>query len=87
MASAEGAMRIKRVGKTLLLGGLSSVLLGTFTALLQGAFAARLALQGIVFLLLAYFGILPFVVGACLWISGWIVEGFLRPPSPDQSQK
>jgi len=83
MASAEGAMRIKRVGKTLLLGGLASFVLGVFEAILLGKQGALPGFQGLALLLLGYFGILPMVVGGCLWIGGWIVEGFLSPPSLD----
>jgi hypothetical protein len=77
MAGAEGAIRIKRVGKFLLLGGLASFVLGTFAPILP-------PIPGLGFLLLGYLGILPMIAGGCLWVSGWILEGFIAPRGPDR---
>jgi hypothetical protein len=77
MASVEGAVRIKRVGKFFLFGGLAFVVLGAITLLLHGLLPTALSQLG--FLLLIYFGILPMILGGSLWAGGWILEGFLVP--------
>ena len=83
MARVEGAVRMKLVGKFMTLGGLTSTVLGAFTLFLQRywmtghAFYPPLLLSGLAVIMLTYLGILPMIIGGCLWASGWIVEGFL----------
>jgi len=82
MARVEGAVRMKRVGMFMTLGGLTSTVLGAFTLFLQRywtghAFYPPFLLRGLAVILLTYLGIFPMIIGGCLWASGWIVEGFL----------
>jgi hypothetical protein len=65
------------------LGGLTSAVLGAFTLVLQRylmigqAFYPPVLLPGLALIMLIYLGIVPMIIGGCLWASGWIVEGFL----------
>jgi hypothetical protein len=83
MARVEGAVRMKRVGLFMILGGLTSTVLGAFTLFLQRywmighAFYVPMLLPGLALVMMTYLGIFPMIVGGCLWASGWIVEGFL----------
>jgi hypothetical protein len=85
MANVEGAIRMKRVGKFLCLGGLASTVLGAASFLLANYHppfvvpAIPLIALGIV----TYLGLPPLVVGALLWVSGWIVEGFFGSTGPE----
>jgi hypothetical protein len=81
MARVEGAVRMKLVGKFMTLGGLTSTVLGAFTLFLQRYWMIGHAfyppvLQWLAVIMLTYLGILPMIIGGCLWASGWIVEGF-----------
>ena len=88
MASVEGAARIKRVGKYLILGGLASAVLGAITLFLGYLQRAQpshppVILLGLATIALLYLGILPMIAGITLRVAGWILEGFLAPPRPD----
>jgi hypothetical protein len=92
MAHVEGAVRMKRLGKTIILCGLASTVLGVITLLSSALIGQHsqsyhspilfptslLALAW-----LTYLGILPMIVGGSLWAGGWIVEGFLDPRRPE----
>jgi hypothetical protein len=88
MASIEGAVRMKRVGKILILCGLSSAVLGAITLFLGYLQRAQpyhppVILLGLGTMALFYLGILPMIAGGALWVGGWVAEGFLAPQRPD----
>lgn len=85
MAHVEGAVRMKRLGKALILGGLASAVLGVITLLSLGLIYHAPVLfptRVLALIMLTYLGILPMIVGGSLWAGGWIVEGFLDPRRP-----
>ena len=75
MASVEGAIRMKNLGKTLLLCGFVSILFGVIIQLLLRPPRELF----IVPIMVTYLGIVPVIIGVTLWTSGWIVEGFFDP--------
>ena len=91
MANLEGAKRMARVGKFLVIAGFGSVLLfGVLTIVSQriplDAPISWTALNVSGEVLLVLSGMAPIVLGAILWLVGWVVEGFLNPPRPDVSR-
>jgi hypothetical protein len=84
MANVEGALRMKRAGKFLILGGVGSMLLAGLVVVVIVLLPASSFNPGMVIVLvLVYLGLLLEVAGAVLWILGWIVEGFLLPKQRD----
>ncbi|MGD0798063.1 MAG: hypothetical protein ABR910_10095 [Acidobacteriaceae bacterium] len=78
MANVEGSVRMRRAGKLFVLGGLVSMLLATVMLLAASRLSSAHFGHGIILpLLLIYLGLFPAFAGVALWISGWIVEGFL----------
>jgi hypothetical protein len=92
MAHVEGAVRMKRLGKAIILGGLASTVLGMITLLLSGLIGQHsvsylppvfFPTSLVALILVTYLGILPMIVGGSLWAGGWIVEGFLDQRRPE----
>ena len=74
MVNVEGAVRMKRLGQTLLLGGFASLFIGIIALLLRTPPELL-----IVPIMVLYLGIFPMTIRVTLWAGGWIVEGFLDP--------
>ena len=84
MANIEGAKRIRKAGKFTVIAGMFCLLFpillfgvlrlaGQFAALTMVVHAASIFSVG--FWLEA--------VGAILWVTGWVVEGFMTPPASE----
>jgi len=79
----EGAKRMMRLGKFLVLAGLGSVLLGAAMILAGGAIpldanVSWKALNITKDILLYLTGAAPLGIGGLLWLSGWLIEGFFK---------
>ena len=84
MANVEGAVRMMRVGKCFVLGGTVFLALGALGVVCGQRFVfrpftnpAQAMLVPASLGVLVYLGFLPEAFGIALWVSGWIVEGFL----------
>jgi hypothetical protein len=84
MANIEGAVRMRKAGKLTILAGLAcfvlAVLLLGIVRLFAPLHSPMMVFPGIA--LLCYPGFWLELIGAILWLSGWIVEGFLSPRGP-----
>ena len=78
MARVEGALRMKRVGKFMILAGLASLFIGAITLVLCSMMGQHDYIK-IALVMMIYLGVFPMIAGGGLWVSGWIVEGFLNP--------
>jgi hypothetical protein len=92
MAGVEGAVRMRSAGKFIILGGVVFTVLGATGLFLSWFFLTHRPLihdpfapltMSMCVMLLTYLGILPQIIGGCLWLSGWIAEGFLAPRQPE----
>ena len=88
MARVEGAVRMKRVGKFLVFGGLTSIILSVLTQFVVHMLPIQpyhppVFLPAISAIAFFYLGIFPMIAGGALWVGGWIVEGFLTPQRTD----
>jgi hypothetical protein len=96
MASVEGAIRMRSAGKVIMLIGLTLTIVGagilamSWISLTRGAGAPprmngpNLAIMmPLGLMVFGYLGVLPQIIGAILWTSGWIVEGFLSRSRPE----
>ena len=85
MANIEGAIRMRTAGKFAVLAGLAcllvAILLLGMVRLFAPSHSLMMVLPGIA--MLCYPGFWLEFVGAILWVSGWIVEGFLAPRGPE----
>ena len=85
MANVEGALRMKRAGRSMMVGGALGALLGCI-----GIFAVQLGHLRLPLMLFGdiavCLGFLPLGLGLVVWVCGWIVEGFVAPELPKEGQ-
>lgn len=80
MAAVEGALRIKRVGRTITLIGILIALVGMVGIVVMRILPYGVDVPGVA-ALVVYFGLFPAFLGGAMWAAGWIVEGFVQRPS------
>ncbi len=77
MAALEGALRIKKVGRTITLIGIAIALVGMIGIVAMRVLPNATDAPGVV-VLVVYFGVFPTFFGGALWAAGWIAEGFAQ---------
>ena len=80
MANIEGVRRMKKVGGIFIVMGILPALLAAIVLGLSSreTLVAYTDYVRVILLLMRYLGLLV-IAGVLLWVSGWIVDGFLRP--------
>ncbi len=88
MAIKEGCQRLRKAGKYLTLTGILMLVIAigpNFLGLLLSDSSIRIMIDVMrpVLPLLLSVGWLASVIGALLWLGGWILEGFAGPHSTE----
>jgi hypothetical protein len=83
----EGSKRMRSAGRIVLLASLSFVTLTILLTVIPALVPQYIQIGGYFHLLFAFPGlflnlcVIALILGAVLWIAGWIVEGFAQPAS------